>query len=174
AWVSVSLCLSRNLRESPWHWTREGKQEMCRRKLAMQAQIRQGLKAAVSSKKTVPNCQSGRKSHGHDQNCQIMVLRLRRRRGVHLLPDHHCPGANFPSFHQAVDHIGIVLGELFNQGTLRHVENEQCAIRGLTERAGQNQFTALMRLAGQAQMLVPILWPAVYVVINQVVSHDEV
>ena len=77
----------------------------------------------------------------------------RRRRG---LPHHGRPLPNTPPGHQAVDHVGVVPGELFDELRTVRAEQEHGPVDGLSERAGQLELAPAMRRPGAFQVFLAV------------------
>src|SRR5260370_12856769 len=85
------------------------------------------------------------------QDCSGWRCKGRSRSG-RLVADDDVPGANLPFLGEAVDDIRVFAGEGFNFALVVYVENEQGAVDGFGERAGENEFAAFAGFAGKAQM----------------------
>ena len=69
-----------------------------------------------------------------------------------LVADDYVPGADLPFLGEAVDDVRIFAGERFDFAFVIHLENEQGAVDGFGERAGQNELAAFAGFAGEAQV----------------------
>src|SRR5713226_6985319 len=69
------------------------------------------------------------------------------------IADHDGPRADLPAFDQAIDDIGVLLGEGFRDSAVGGKEDEQGAVGGISERAREDEFAAGVGFASEMEML---------------------
>jgi hypothetical protein len=68
------------------------------------------------------------------------------------LPDDDSPGTHGPFFDQPVDDVRVPAREIFGNGFVAAVKNNQSGVGGFGKGDGKNNFAAIISFAGQAQV----------------------
>src|SRR5689334_22060367 len=75
---------------------------------------------------------------------------------MRAVADDDGPGANRPAFDEAAADIRIAFHEFLDHRGAAGLENEKRAIDGVGQGAAEDQFTAIVGLAGQAEVLFAV------------------
>ena len=93
---------------------------------------------------------------------------------INRVADHDSPRPDFPSFDEPVEDVWIAAGERFDDGRVVGAEDEQGFVGRVGEGAGEEEFAAVVGLAGVAQVIVAIGAAARQVIVDDFVDQREI
>jgi hypothetical protein len=96
------------------------------------------------------------------------------RGGGWFVAHNYRPFADVPALNEAIDHVGIVAGEILGCVGLLAAKDEERAVGGFGKGAGENQFTAGVGIAGEFEVFIAIGTATVHEIVYHFIKESEV